>query len=79
MDLEVVEILALGEEGSTNNSSPRHWSQNTARPHYSLTKEEVKEAAFTNRFTCFDVAEQIEADHDVLFAGRVSHLLLLLV
>lgn len=70
MNLEVIEVLALTGEGV----SGQHWSRNAARPRYSLSKSEVREAKFTHRFTCFHVAERVEADHDVLFAGRVSHL-----
>lgn len=72
MNLEVVEALTLAGEGA----SSQHWSRNATRPRYSLNHEEVKEASFTHRFTCFDVAERVEADHEVLFAGRVSRLLL---
>lgn len=71
MNLEAVEILTLTREVTV----PHHWSRNVARPRYTLTKEEVKEAEFTHRFTCFDVAERVETDHDVLLAGRVSQLL----
>lgn len=71
MDLEVVEILSLSGEGAGGNGGGSHWSRNAARPRYSLNKDDVKEQRHTHRFTCFDVAERVESDHDMLFAGRV--------
>lgn len=68
MDLDVIEVLTIGGEGA----GAQHWSRSTNRPRYSLHKDEVKEAKVTHRFTCFDVAERVEADHELLFAGRVS-------
>ncbi|CAN0464501.1 unnamed protein product [Ectocarpus sp. 12 AP-2014] len=66
MHLEVVEVLALAGEGAAGS----HWSRNTARPRYSLGTDEAKQASFHHSFTCFDVAERVEADHDIVFAGR---------
>ena len=68
MDLDVIEVLTIAGEGA----GAQHWSRNATRPRYSLDKDEVKEANETTRFTCFDVAERVEADHELLFAGRVS-------
>lgn len=68
MDLDVIEVLTIAGEGA----GAQHWSRNATRPRYSLHKDEVKEAGVTTRFTCFDVAERVEADHELLFAGRVS-------
>lgn len=68
MHLEVVEVLALAGEGAAGS----HWSRNTARPRYSLGTDEAKQASFHHSFTCFDVAERVEADYDIVFAGRVG-------
>lgn len=70
MNLEAIETLTLAVEGGSSNG---HWSHNVTCPRYCLNKEEVKARNQTERFTCFDVAEKVESDHDVLFAGRVSH------
>lgn len=69
MDLEAVEILTVvaGEA-----SAGQHWSRNAAQPRYSLSADEVKDTRLTPRFTCFDVAERVDAEYEVLFAGRVS-------
>lgn len=69
MNLEVVEVLTLGGEGA--GGQQQHWSRHTARPRYSLSKDAVDDARSIQRFTCFDVAERVEAEHEVLFAGRV--------
>lgn len=73
MDLEIVEILSVSGEGAggSGGGGGNHWSRTSARPRYALNKDEVKEQQNTNRFTCFDVAERVESDHDILFAGRV--------
>lgn len=68
MNLEVIEVLTLGGEGA---GSQQHWSRYTAQPRYSLSKDELDDARSVHRFTCFDVAERVEVDHEVLFAGRV--------
>lgn len=73
MNLEVIEVLTLGGEGA---GGQQHWSRCTARPRYSLSKDAVDDARSIHRFTCFDVAERVEADHEVLFAGRVRAMLL---
>lgn len=67
MRLEIVEVLALTGEGAGS----QHWSRDAARPRYSLSADDAKESSFIHSFTCFDVAERVEADHDVVFAGRV--------
>ncbi|CAM9120840.1 unnamed protein product, partial [Scytosiphon promiscuus] len=67
MFLETIEVLALTGEGS---GGIQHWSRNTERPRYSLTSDEAKQASFTHSFTCFDVAERVEVDHDIVFTGR---------
>lgn len=73
MDLETIEILSVSGEGAGGSASGggNHWSRTLARPRYALNKDEVKEQQNTHRFTCFDVAERVESDHDILFAGRV--------
>lgn len=68
MHLEIVEVLALASEAAGS----QHWSRNTARPRYSLSARDVAERNFVHSFTCFDVAERVETDYDILFAGRVS-------
>lgn len=68
MNLELTEVLTLAGEGVGGQL----WPRNDSRPRYSMNQDELKEARFTHRFTCFDVAERVEADHEVLFAGRVG-------
>ena len=68
MHLEIVEVLALASEAAGS----QHWSRNTARPRYSLSARDVAERSFVHSFTCFDVAERVETDYDIVFAGRVS-------
>lgn len=68
MRLEIVEVLALASEAA---GGAQHWSRNTARPRYSLSAHDVAERDFVHSFTCFDVAERVEADYDIVFAGRV--------
>lgn len=70
MHLETIEVLALTGEGA---AGAQHWSRNVERPRYSLNSVEAKQASFTHSFTCFDVAERVEVDYDIVFAGRVSY------
>lgn len=70
MHLEVVEVLALAGEGAGGS---QHWSRQSARPRYSLSSRDVAERNFVHSFTCFDVAERVETDYDIVFAGRVSY------
>lgn len=67
MHLEVVEVLALAGDGAGS----QHWSRNSSRPRYSLSAHDVAERNFVHSFTCFDVAERVETDYDIVFAGRV--------
>lgn len=69
MDLEIIEVLALAGEVGDGSS---HWSQNQPQPRYSLRREDVRTLSHTQRFTCFDVAEKVGSDHDIVFAGKVS-------
>lgn len=70
MDLETIESLKLGGQGIDGSL---HWSRSESRPRYCLNKDEVDARDHTHRFTCFDIAEKVESEHDILFAGRVSH------
>ena len=74
MHLEVVEVLALAGEGAGGS---QHWSRQCARPRYSLSSHDVAERNFVHSFTCFDVAERVETEYDIVFAGRVSNLILI--
>lgn len=69
MHLEIVEVLALAGEGAGS----QYWSRSTARPRYSLGTHDVAARHFVHSFTCFDVAERVETDYDIVFAGRVSY------